>query len=131
MDKYNGSTCKFMDEDDWFCSRLGRECKGRAKEPQHMHPCSHGAPIVASAIAQPVFWTNANGLVFADVGEHLTAFRDQTGKWSEWHENSSHGRSGRMLSRLPWIRFDDAGLRLPTASQLAAMYADQKGEEQR
>jgi hypothetical protein len=124
--KYNCGTCE---------EKANRICAGYATggldtrnstHPADMHPCEHGTAIVASAIAQPTFWVNAAGLVFADVGQHLCAFRDQRGIWSEWHEVNKPGPDGILCGRLPWIRYDETGLRLPTAEELAQMY-EQKG----
>lgn len=114
------------------CDQIYDRCRnGEAPEEvrydthsSDLHPCAHGEAVVASAVAQPVFWVNCAGLVFADVGQHITAFRDQVGKWTEWHEVSKAGPNGILGERLPWLRFDDCGLLLPTAAQLAEMYAD-------
>jgi hypothetical protein len=126
--KYNCGTCVQC----WNGRELECECWKVPSQPMRfdthpadMHPCEHGTAIVASAIAQPTFWVNAAGLVFADVEQHLTAFRDQCGRWSEWHETNKPGPNGILCGRLPWIRFDEAGLRLPTADELAQMYQQQ------
>jgi hypothetical protein len=118
------------------CKKKGKTCFPNKNAPEHwsihpsdMHPCDDGGEaVVASAVAQPVFWVNCAGLVFADVGEHITAFRDQLGKWTEWLEVSKAGPNGILGERLPWLRFDDCGLLLPTAAQLPEMYRRWKEE---
>ncbi len=83
--------------------------------PQHMHPCEHGTPVVASAVAGVRFYelpfvrayhTCKDGAIVS-AGE-----RDHNGTWRRY-----------------WRYCCNCGLRLPTSDELAQMYEAWKAAE--
>jgi hypothetical protein len=108
-------------EDGVECAEYHDEME--STHPSDLHPCAHGEAVVAIAVAQPKFWVNQHGIVFADIGDHLTAFCDHAGKWTEWHFTEGSGPDGKIVQWVRWMKFaPESGELLPTAAQLPEMY---------
>lgn len=104
--KWSGAECRGICNGDWF----GDEAF--STHPSDMHPCPHGEPIVASAVA---------GVEFKKEGTYLFAHHkclsiDYMGEcWSM--------RGGKWEKLIGWGVFcPHCGLRLPATAELPAMY---------
>ena len=130
MDKYNCGTCTHacqgINGDGWGENMA---CADGEKtrfdpDPQHMHPCEHGQPVVATAIAAVEFSGDGSS------AWHICNRGDPAScAVQSWHFNKQNGT---------WYPVEFAtfcrgcGRRLPTADQLPAMHEAQKqeGEEE-
>jgi hypothetical protein len=120
MDKYNCGTCAKQND----CPLFSWETKGDKQFstlPQHMHPCEHGQPVVATAIAAVEFADDAYG------DGDTCAFH----KCIDDCSNVAAMTPGKEWTTYPGENYCQmCGLRLPTAEQLPAMYEAWKKEQE-
>jgi hypothetical protein len=114
VEKYNCDTCVYQNE-EFFSSRRHKDIPERLDdEPQHMHPCAHGTPIVASAIAALTFTNGGAQHRCGGEGQITSAYLCRP--------------DGTMVQKLEDGKFcRHCGLLHATPEQAAAMYADQRG----
>jgi hypothetical protein len=121
MCNYNCGTCAYR-EDGFCANEIAQDVECRwDEEPQHLHPCEHGKPVVASAIAGVEFEVNRFGELIAwhrcGSGEQIYSMHTDEG-WSKW--GSPWG----------WKGCPHCLQLLPTADQLPAMYDQWKKEQE-
>jgi len=117
---HNCSTCRDLNEEAGCCNILCRETEDEwfSLHPSDMHPCEHGTPIVATAIADYRFYEIKRGDIHA-CHEHDGIVINDAWQYS--------GRPGWDIS---WEkRCMECGLKTATADQLEQMYQRSKEDK--